>query len=320
MGFLGILNGKVSRHAPGTVVLDDETKPSIDALSQLKHDTGKNKHIILVPQPSDDPNDPLNWPRPKKYFVFVILLWGATIYGGCNAALLNSSMRVIAETFRVSLTRVALLSGEMALVVACTSPFVSAMSRKFGKRPMFLTSGLLGTVGTIICETATTLAQLRAGRIIVGFANVSFESIVLAAIGDMFFVHERGPFVAATNLMFVGLSSLVSVVSGPVITNLGWRYQFHLIVTFMAAQFLLTLLFVPEMSYDRDQSLNIDETIAVSLEELGPNTTKEIPAALECEKIEHVENVSPALIPKKLSGKISLCAMESTARRTSYNS
>lgn len=27
---------------------------------QLKHGTGKFSHIILVPQPSDDPNDPLN--------------------------------------------------------------------------------------------------------------------------------------------------------------------------------------------------------------------------------------------------------------------
>ncbi len=27
---------------------------------QLKHGTGRYKDVILVPQPSDDPNDPLN--------------------------------------------------------------------------------------------------------------------------------------------------------------------------------------------------------------------------------------------------------------------
>lgn len=27
---------------------------------QLKHGTGRFKNVILVPQPSDDPNDPLN--------------------------------------------------------------------------------------------------------------------------------------------------------------------------------------------------------------------------------------------------------------------
>lgn len=28
--------------------------------SQLKHGSGRFSHVILVPQPSDDPNDPLN--------------------------------------------------------------------------------------------------------------------------------------------------------------------------------------------------------------------------------------------------------------------
>ena len=30
-----------------------------------------NSDIILVPQPSDDPNDPLNWPYPKKIVALV---------------------------------------------------------------------------------------------------------------------------------------------------------------------------------------------------------------------------------------------------------
>lgn len=33
---------------------------------RLKHGTGKFSHILLVPQPSDSPNDPLNWPLWKK--------------------------------------------------------------------------------------------------------------------------------------------------------------------------------------------------------------------------------------------------------------
>jgi hypothetical protein len=34
---------------------------------QLKHGTGKYSHIILVPQPSDDPNDPLNVNTSKAH-------------------------------------------------------------------------------------------------------------------------------------------------------------------------------------------------------------------------------------------------------------
>ena len=30
-------------------------------MQTLKHGTGRFAHILLVPQPSDSPNDPLNW-------------------------------------------------------------------------------------------------------------------------------------------------------------------------------------------------------------------------------------------------------------------
>lgn len=58
---LGILEDRHLEHVPGSVlVLDDGTKRQVaqDAVrSHLKYDkTGK---ILLVPQPSDDPNDPL---------------------------------------------------------------------------------------------------------------------------------------------------------------------------------------------------------------------------------------------------------------------
>jgi len=33
---------------------------------QLKHGTGRFKDVILVPQPSDDPNDPLNVSLPSS--------------------------------------------------------------------------------------------------------------------------------------------------------------------------------------------------------------------------------------------------------------
>lgn len=57
---LGILEDRHLQHVPGSVLaLDDTAKTQVAqaAHAQLKYDrTGK---ILLVPQPSDDPNDPL---------------------------------------------------------------------------------------------------------------------------------------------------------------------------------------------------------------------------------------------------------------------
>ena len=76
---LGILDTDKLAHVPGTVLLDEEAGHTESQTSNLKHATGKDSHIILAPQPSEDPNDPLNWSSVKKDIVLSILLFGAII-------------------------------------------------------------------------------------------------------------------------------------------------------------------------------------------------------------------------------------------------
>jgi hypothetical protein len=60
-------------HTPGTEILLDGSGDSEahSRLHRLQH-ASDNAQIILVPQPSlTDPNDPLRWPRWKKWVVFI---------------------------------------------------------------------------------------------------------------------------------------------------------------------------------------------------------------------------------------------------------
>ena len=81
---LGILDDRYLKHVPGTSLFRDDPSAAVLALitrdeetgkelnidlGKLKHAKGKHSHIVLVPQPSDDPNDPLNWPSWKKHLV-----------------------------------------------------------------------------------------------------------------------------------------------------------------------------------------------------------------------------------------------------------
>lgn len=72
---LGILEDTHLVNVPGTCLFnDDPNAVALSAyegvdLSALKHAPGKDSHIVLVPQPTDDPNDPLNWPTWKKHMV-----------------------------------------------------------------------------------------------------------------------------------------------------------------------------------------------------------------------------------------------------------
>lgn len=58
---LWIYEPKPARHVPGTAKLYDEqvTEESPSRTRELKHGTGKESNMLLVPQPSNSPNDPL---------------------------------------------------------------------------------------------------------------------------------------------------------------------------------------------------------------------------------------------------------------------
>ena len=87
MGF-GVLEPTRGGHVPGTVLLDQDAAHSSDTTSHLKHASGKNSHIILAPQPSEDPNDPLNWSTFQKHFVLGIIMFGTIVH--CAAPVSNS--------------------------------------------------------------------------------------------------------------------------------------------------------------------------------------------------------------------------------------
>jgi hypothetical protein len=71
---------------PGTELLIDQDKS--DTSHQYQHVACGDSRIILVPQPSlTDPNDPLLWPRWKKWTVF-----GNGLFYGFNGAVTGPMM------------------------------------------------------------------------------------------------------------------------------------------------------------------------------------------------------------------------------------
>jgi hypothetical protein len=57
---LGVLEPKSAQKVPGTVHLERDTDVLRDLTSNLKHGSGRDENVVLVPQPSDSPNDPLS--------------------------------------------------------------------------------------------------------------------------------------------------------------------------------------------------------------------------------------------------------------------
>lgn len=167
------------------------------------------------------------------------------------------------------------------MATGATGPFASALARKYGKRPVYLLSSIIGTVGVIVGETASGFNTLLAARVIQGVAIAAYEALAVATVGDLYYVHERGPRVAVIIFILSSISNFISIVAGPVTENLGWHYNFHIMLPFSAFQTILFIFFAPETMYRRKAIYELD--VLGSEEDLSGLAQKEARVARHIE-------------------------------------
>ncbi|KAF2159207.1 hypothetical protein M409DRAFT_71202 [Zasmidium cellare ATCC 36951] len=246
---IGVLEPKSDAVVPGTVLLQDhgdDTTVDNDA-------RGNNEEVILEPQPSNDPNDPLNWPLGKKVAMVMIVYLGAVVHSGTTAPLLISGNVQISKDLHIPLSKMVQLSlGYFILAAGAICPFIAAFARKYGKRPVYVLSSIVATVGCIVGATASGYNSLLAARILQGIGQAACETLTFNTIGDVLFVHQRGLPVALGVLCINVTINIVGIISGAITTRLGWRYCFWILLPFAIIQMLLAFFFVAETSYRRN--------------------------------------------------------------------
>ncbi|KZM23094.1 uncharacterized protein EKO05_0008321 [Ascochyta rabiei] len=256
---LGILEDRHLEHVPGTAVLDSDKKRGVvqdAARSHLKYDkTGK---ILLVPQPSDDPNDPLNWPLWRRDLIVAILSLLSVIAATLSPILAANTVSLAIE-FKRSFTDMALLTGYHLLGVGLAGFLFVPSARIWGKRHLYI----LGTVIVIFSciwggATGPHYTSFLWARIFQGVGLAPFEALVNASVGDLYHVHQRGLRMALSNLALFGGAFLTPVFVGMIADRIGYQWTFYFVAIFSAALLPLLILFCPETSYRRDAHFDID--------------------------------------------------------------
>ncbi|CAA9956578.1 mfs transporter [Pyrenophora teres f. maculata] len=280
---LGILQDYKLEHVPGTAPLSELGRVDLEVSTDidrglLKHDaTGK---IVLVPQPSDSPNDPYNWPRWQKEMFTVVIAYGCGCVGAVGP-LLTPAFVPLAEQFNVPLQRFTLgCNGSCIVAIAVGSLLCNTLAVKVGKRPIYLVTTLGLAVSSFWAAESKSFASLAAARAIQGFCMAPFEALIPASVGDIWHVHERGFRMAIFNLGVLGGINLASPIAGSVIQYGSYRIAMHAMGGAFVLMLLLIILFMPESAFHRHNVINID-TSARTLE--TDATEKE-------KSVEHIED------------------------------
>ncbi|KAK5122371.1 hypothetical protein LTR85_003955 [Meristemomyces frigidus] len=255
---LGVLDDTKLQHIPGTATLEDFDQITAGAPRDGNIKYSKDGTTILVPQPSDDPRDPLNWPLWRRDLITGILCL-LSVIASTLSPLLAANTLTLTLYFERSFTDIALLTGYHLLGVGVAGFIFVASARVWGKRHLYI----LGTVIIMISSawgggSNHNYGSLLAARFFQGVGLAPFEALVNASVGDLYFVHERGKRMALSNLSLFGGAFFTPVIVGKLTSTLGWQWSFYLLAIFSAAMLPLVILFVPETTFVREQWLNTD--------------------------------------------------------------
>lgn len=208
------------------------------------------KGLPLIPQPSDDPFNPLNWSPGQKALLFAVLVFW--VYQGTSNMLnIAPAFFDIAAELNSSLTVSTYLVGGPLLAYGVASLFWVALGNRFGVRLCFVASSLISGVLCIWGAKANSFGSLTAARTLASAFMASCETLGPQAIADVFFLDQRAACVAIFVLFQASGNSLGSLQGAYIAANMGWRWIQWIQAILCFVSCLLMFLFFPETQYTR---------------------------------------------------------------------
>ena len=202
----GVLEDKRNPRPPGTIILSHDASKNDndhDADTLNNFDPKKHGDTVLEPQPTDSPNDPLNWSMKVKINICFIIIITITANGGIQS-MLNTAGRILAERYDVdyptlvrTLQPPGIAAGAMALI------FVSAIGAVFGRRLPIVVSVFVIWIMMIVGYFANSLKYYQAVSIILNIFGTAPDLLSAPLTTDLFYVHQRGKVMAWASVVAI---------------------------------------------------------------------------------------------------------------------
>ncbi|KAH0371838.1 major facilitator superfamily transporter, partial [Aureobasidium melanogenum] len=230
--------------APGTVRL-------IDANGELnvKHSEGHGD-IVLVPTPSEDPEDPLNWTKKRKLLHTACMVM-YTVMMVFPSAAVYSVAKPISTSTGISITTINRGTGVMFLLYGWSTVFWQAVALQYGKRPIYLISAAASVVVMAVAPMCRSSGTYLAIRILQGFFGGPVESLCEISMTDIWFAHERPLYIALYGVSLGASGKLAPVFSAFINSGMGWEWTLWWCAIGIGIAFVFCLLLMEETNYDR---------------------------------------------------------------------
>ncbi|CAK7893639.1 protein Hol1p [[Candida] anglica] len=199
-------------YIPGTVNIfaskyEDDAGPGGQPLK-------KNKNgVILLPQPSDSPNDPLNWSLTRKmwHFALVSFITGLTAATSNDAA---AAQEYLNDLYGITYDAMNTGAGILFIFIGWSCIFFAPASSLYGRRITYLICLLCGCLGSVWFAKSNRTSDTLWSQMFVGMSESCAEAQVQQSLSDIFFQHQLGG-----ALTIYILATSVGSFLGPLVAN-----------------------------------------------------------------------------------------------------
>lgn len=234
---------------PGTVCLVDVNGQEHAALHDASH-----RDIILVPRPSSDPNDPLNWSDGRKLrAVGMAFLY---VFGtGIATSLQYSVLADITADTQISTANLVQGTGLMFLFFGWACLIWQPLALTYGRRGVYLITMLLTIPLMAWTAYSSSAGEWFAHRVLIGIVVSPIESLCEVTVFDLYFAHNRGTYMGLYVFVLFGSNFLAPLIAGWFNDAYGWRWTMHFGTIICAVSFLIMFFFMEETMYFREHGI-----------------------------------------------------------------
>ncbi|TID27772.1 major facilitator superfamily domain-containing protein [Venturia nashicola] len=279
--------------------------------------TGSNAEIVLLPRPTLDPNDPLNWPKWRKYLNFgLACFYALMVFAQFNASSptwgplqteLGFSDAVLNDTWAIGCATLAI--GSVVMI-----PF----ALKYGLRSIYILSTAATMLVMVWAAKTQTAGDWWGVNVLQCFLGSLAEVMVQITVADLFFIHQRG----LMNSIYIWTaqtgSNLAPVAAGFITSSQGWRWVWWYFVIFFGITLVMFMFGFQESKFDwmaalQEETISPSSTPSVIIDGVDEKSYQDKPLKEEPLN-KDPENIAEEKRPRNLS----VIAIDTTIKRKTY--
>lgn len=243
----------------GTSISSNETDICADRQNKPLNNTStikKHGNIVLQPQPSDCPDDPLNWSRTHKVFHVLILLTN-TLFTSATTNLGSVAQQGLEHDLGITIDIYNIATGLLFIGIGLSCFFLAPLSFLYGRKALFVFSIIVCTLGCTIFATTTSISGFLVSQFLIGVGESVSESQVPLSFSDVYFGHQIG-IVISIYVFQMAIGNFIGPLLGGFIAEYhgpggGWRWIGGWAAIFSVIMFFVLVFGLNETLFDRDQ-------------------------------------------------------------------